>query len=160
MKIVSLGRGCGTILASFAFASCALIVFVAPMSAALGGDISSVQQDGARMKGTVRMTQKQAFSVHEIQGSAGMVVREYASPEGKVFGLAWQGSGHPDMSQLLGTYFGQYERAIQNKRIGRGPILVQQSGLVVQTGGHARWFTGKAYVPSMVPGGVTQDQIK
>ena len=159
MKSRNLSKGHVALLAFSAVCFLLILAFVTPAFAALGGDIGSVEQDRAHLQGTVRTTQKQAFSVHEIQGASGMVVREYASPEGKVFGLAWQGSGHPDMSQLLGTYFEQYERAIQNKRPGRGPLVVRQSGLVVQMGGHARFSTGRAYVPGMVPDGVMLDQI-
>jgi Protein of unknown function (DUF2844) len=111
--------------------------------AALGGDIASVQADQVRMQGSVRMSSATGYTVQEIQGSNGIVVREYVSRAGKVFGVAWQGPWPPDLRQLLGSYFEQYEQAIKAQRaarIGRRPLLINQPGLVVGMGGHPRSF--------------------
>jgi hypothetical protein len=130
-----------------------------PAWAVLGGDAGSVQRDQLALHGSLRVTNKQSYAVHEIQTTSNMTVREYVSA-GKVFGVVWQGAGHPDMRQLLGSYFEQYERAIQNKRPGRGPLTVQQPGLVVQSAGHARSFVGRAYVPDMLPSDVRAEDIR
>jgi hypothetical protein len=137
-----------------------LLAVCLPVSASLGGDVSSVQADQARMKGSVRLTQRAAYAVHEIQAASGAVVREYVSPEGKVFAVAWQGSGHPDMRQLLGSFFEQFQRAVQTKSSRRAPVLVHESGLVVEIGGVPRRFAGRAYVPQMVPQGVSIDNLR
>jgi hypothetical protein len=39
-------------------------------------------------------------------------------------------------------------------------LNIQEPGLVVQSSGHARGFFGRAYVPGMLPPGVTPDQIR
>jgi hypothetical protein len=104
-----------------------------------------------------------SYTVHEIQGTAGTVVREYVSSEGKVFGIAWQGPWVPDMRQLLGSYFDQYAQANQTQkgaRMRRGPVLINEPGLVVQIGGHPRAFAGRAYVPEMLPSGVRAESIQ
>jgi Protein of unknown function (DUF2844) len=140
---------------------------VVPARAALGGDISSVQADQLHMRGSLRSTVTASYTVHEIQSSAGTVVREYVSSvgksTGKVFGIAWQGPWPPDMSQLLGGYFEQYAQAVNAQgavRMGRRPWVVAQPGLVVQIGGHPRAFSGKAYVPEMLPTGVGTEEIQ
>ena len=143
----------------------AALVFALSVSAfaALGGDATSVQVDQARMKGSLRSVQKESYAVHEITTSTGTLVREYVSPAGKVFGVAWQGAFVPDLQQLLGTYFEQYSQAAKEQRanhVGRRPLYIQKSGLVVQTGGHMRSYVGRAYVPEMLPQGVTADAIR
>lgn len=134
-----------------------------PASAALGGDVNSVQEDQAQMKGSVKIRPGAAYAVHEITTSARTVVREYVSPEGKVFGVAWQGPFMPDLHQLLGTHFEQYLAAVQanrDVRARRRPLNIQEPGLVVQTSGHVRAYFGRAYVPEMVPQGVSAETIR
>ena len=131
--------------------------------ASLGGDTASVQADQIHLQGRRTMKAAGSYTVHEIQGTAGTVVREYVSPEGKVFGVAWQGPWMPDMRQLLGTYFDQFAHASQppkGARIRRGPVLIDEPGLVVQIGGHPRAFMGRAYVPDMLPSGVRAENIQ
>jgi Protein of unknown function (DUF2844) len=134
-----------------------------PALAALGGDVASVHEDQARMKGTLKSTQAAAYTVHEIKGAAGTVVREYVSPDGAVFGVAWQGPAMPNLQQILGSYFQTFSDAAQAQRAarrGRGPLYVQQPGLVVESTGHARTFAGRAYDPGKLPQGVTANDIR
>ena len=134
-----------------------------PAFAGLGQDVSSVPADQVQMKGTLRSTQTQAYTVHEIRAATGTVVREFVSPSGKVFAVAWQGPWPPNMRQILATYFEQYQRAAQaqmNSRPGRRPLLLEQPGLVVQSGGHMRSFAGRAYVPDMLPSEVSAEAIR
>jgi len=146
-------------------AAVSILVFTLSCTAfaALGGDATSVQLDQSQMKGSLHSAQKATYAVHEITAPTGTVVREYVSPTGKVFGVAWQGPFVPDLQQLLGTYFDQYSKAAKSAKqahVGRQPLFIQQPGLVVQTGGHMRSYTGRAYVPEMLPQGVIADAIR
>jgi hypothetical protein len=127
--------------------------------AALGGDVATVVADQAHINGKLVVSQTQKYTVHEIQAPSGTVVREFASPAGTVFGVAWSGPTMPDLRQVLGPYFDQYVGAAA-KRTRRGPVLIEQPGLIVQSGGHMRAFVGKAYVPQAVPQGVAIDEIR
>lgn len=103
------------------------------------------------------------YTVHEIRLPGGTRVREYVSVGGTVFGLAWQGPFRPDLQQLLGPYFDQFQKAAQvakSKRAGRGPLLVDTPGLVVHMGGHPRAFVGRAYVPGLLPSDFSVDEIQ
>jgi hypothetical protein len=143
--------------------SVTVLMIAAPAFAALGDDASSVQTDVAHMQGSLRITQSQAFTVHEIAAATGTTVREYASPSGKIFAVAWEGPWLPNMRQLLSSYFTQYEQALQSGapgRAGRKPVLIEQPGLVVQSGGHMRSFSGRAYIPQMMPQGVRAEEIR
>jgi hypothetical protein len=115
------------------------------------------------MQGSRRTMVAKSYTVHEIQVATGTVVREFVSPEGKVFGVAWEGPWPPDMRQVLGSYFDQFVQAARSRggaRMGRRPLVINQPGLVVQTGGHMRAFAGRAYVPEMLPSGVGAENIQ
>jgi hypothetical protein len=140
-----------------------MLMLPIPALAALGGDVTSVHEDQAQMKGSLSTTQSAAYTVHEIKASAGTVVKEYASPAGKVFAITWHGQFIPSMQQLLGSYYQQFADAAAAQReshAGRRALNVQQPGLVVQNGGHMRSYFGRAYIPEMLPQGVTKDEIQ
>jgi len=129
------------------------------VQAALGEPVASVETDRLQVGGTVRLLASAAYTVHELQAPSGTVVREYVSPAGIVFGVAWQGPSMPDLRQVLGTYFDRYVQAA-SKRNARGPVAIEQPGLSVQSGGHMRAFVGRAYIPEALPAGVTPDTIR
>jgi len=145
--------------------SIALLMLTLPLPAlaALGGDVASVHEDQAQMKGTLKTTEATNYTLHEIKGAAGTVVREYVSPSGDVFGVAWRGPAIPNLQQILGSYFQTFSDAAQAQRAarrGRGPIYIQQPGLIVESTGHARAFSGRAYDPGKLPQGVTANDIR
>jgi Protein of unknown function (DUF2844) len=148
---------------SLAALSLAVLVCVAPASASLGGDAASVQADQIRLQGSLQETAGQGYTVEEIKSASGTLVREYFSPQGRVFGIVWQGQWPPDMRQLLGSYFDQYKQAASAQsasRVGRKPLTIRQPGLVVQISGHPRSFSGRAYSPDQLPASVTAEAIR
>lgn len=139
------------------------LFFLQPASAALGGDLASVQADGAHMKGTVRSSQASAYTLHEIDAPHHVIVREYISPQGKVFGVAWSGQSRPDLRQVLGDYFEQFsqaEAAQKSAQRGRRPLVIKQTGLVVEMSGHMRAFSGRAYIPDGLPDNVGPGEVQ
>jgi hypothetical protein len=140
-----------------------LLALPFPAYASLGGSADSIEADRAAMKGQVQARQDAAFSVHEIQGTHGMVVREYVSPDGIVFAVAWQGPFAPDLQQLLGSYFDMYVAGVKEQKasyVGRRPLNLQLPGLVVQRWGHLRAESGRAYIPEKVPLGVKVEGLR
>ncbi len=135
-------------------------------SAALGGNVDSVQADQARMKAARAVQSHANYSVQEITTPYGTVVREYVSPSGTVFGVAWRGPFLPNLQQLLGTYYGEFAQAAQQarqtepRRSRNAPLTVQQPDLVMFSGGHTRAYAGHAYVPGMIPPGVDAQEIR
>src|SRR5580704_12348400 len=99
------GKPPGSVKSRVRVTGTVLVILVAalPVWGALGGDVSSVQTDQLHMQGTRQMA------------ATGTVVREYASPTGTVFAVAWQGPWLPDMRQLLGSYFEQYAQAAKTQ---------------------------------------------
>ena len=132
-------------------------------AASLGGTTTTVETDRARMQAKLQMTKKPSYMVHELRAPNSVVVREFVSPTGLVFGVAWQGPSRPDLQQLLGAYFEHFTQAAKAQKeqhTGRRMLLVQEPGLVVESGGHARAFYRRAYVPQMLPVGVQPEEIQ
>jgi len=145
--------------AALVTASALVLAASAPAQAALGEDVATVTTDQVRISGKLTVSRTQKYTVHAIEAPSGTVVREFASPAGMVFAVAWSGPTMPDLRQVLGSYFDQYVQAAA-QRGRRGPVLIEQPGLVVQSGGHMRAFSGRAYVPVAVPPGVTVEDIR
>lgn len=130
--------------------------------AALGEPVSSVGADRRALSATRRhSTTRSSFSVEELVSNAN-VVREYVSPSGIVFGIAWNGLSHPDLTLLLGSYASEYRDAARKaKRAGAHRSRTVRTGrVVVETWGHMRNLQGRAYAPGLLPSGVTADEIK
>ena len=82
-----------------------------PAFASLGGNVDSVQSDGVHMKSAVRVTPSQGYAIHEMQ-SPGTVLREFVGADGRVFAVSWHGPSNPDLRQVLGSYYANYEQGI------------------------------------------------
>ncbi|MGH9499674.1 MAG: DUF2844 domain-containing protein [Terriglobales bacterium] len=140
-----------------------IIGLTLPAFAALGGDVTSIHADQAHMKASIKTTEAQRYTLHEIKTPTGNIVREFASADGRVFAVAWRGASMPPLQQILGTYFPQFSAQAQAHHaahVGRGPLNIQLPGLVVQSTGHPRGYFGRAYVPGMLPPGVTANDIR
>jgi hypothetical protein len=146
-----------------------MIAFGSSAFAALGGDESSVQNDGVQMKAAkppAVLQTTQNYTVHEITTPYRTVVREYVSPAGKVFGVAWRGPFMPSLQQIFGSYYQEFAQASTAARDAQvmhsrgAPVRIDQPDLVVRSGGHVRAYVGWAYVPSLVPQGVDPESIK
>ena len=103
------------------------------------------------------------YSVGETTLAYGTVVHEYAS-QGVVFAIVWHGPQVPPLNTLLGGYFPAYLQGLAAAHAaqggGYGPAIVQQTELVVHTGGHMGAFIGRAYLPQSIPQGMTADDLQ
>jgi hypothetical protein len=134
--------------------SACMLGFPCSASASLGRDVASVQIDQVRMRGDVHVVEAAHHTVHEIRVPGGTRIREFVSPSGRVFGIAWQGPFRPDLQQLLGDYFHEFQEAAaaaKSRSSGRGPLRIATPELVVHMGGHLRAFFGRAYAPGLLP---------
>jgi len=138
----------------------AVILGAFPLWAALGEPEQSVQTDRERMAGQVRRTTFASYTLHEISTPDGRTVREYVTPGGTVFGVAWEGSTLPDLSLLLGSYFPLFQQAAASPTRRHGPLVLQVGSLVVVSTGRQRAFRGHAYVTDLIPANVSKDVIQ
>ncbi|HYS11127.1 MAG TPA: DUF2844 domain-containing protein [Myxococcales bacterium] len=129
--------------------------------ATLGGNLTTVKTDQSRMKASLQVSSGDQYAVHEMKAATGTTVREYATPDGKIFAVAWQGPWRPDMRQLLGEYFTDYQEAAKGKRTGHsGPLASATDRVVIESSGRPRAFRGRAWVPDLVPAGVDPAEIR
>jgi len=143
-------------------ASIALVMLALPICgwATLGESSVSTETDRASMNASLRILPASNYSIHEIQAPSGLTVREYVSLSGTVFAIGWQGPVMPDLRQTLGSYFDRYTASAARKHAGNRHIDVRESDLVVQSNGHMRSFSGRAYLPQLLPQGVTVEEIR
>jgi Protein of unknown function (DUF2844) len=129
--------------------------------AALGEQAETITADRQALQAVHRATTShKGYTVEEIVADA-TTVREYVSPSGVVFGIAWNGYVHPDLTQLLGTYWGEYSAARQKavRKFGIKRLRLATDTIVVEKWGHMRNLQGRAYLPGLVPAGVSVDEI-
>lgn len=154
---------------------CAVAGATQPAQAALGGSPMPTPSDAttstlapiahaqSSAQGASGASAAASYTVRSTTYSSGTRVREYVGADGNVFGIAWDGPRMPDLQTLLGNYFPQYAsgvQALKAMRPGRGPVAVEQSDLVVHSGGHMGSFFGQAWLPSALPAGTTGNDIK
>jgi hypothetical protein len=134
----------------------------APAWASLGGTADSVEADRRALSAVRRATVERAgYTVHEFEVGATRV-REYLSPAGVVFGVAWGGLTHPDLDTLLGSHAAAWREADREapRLPGRRHRTVATRNLVVEKWGHMRNLRGRAYDPALLPPGVSADEIR
>lgn len=139
---------------------------VRPAYAGLGATVASVEPDRASMKGQLRSRSGAGYSVEEITGASGTVVREYVSPAGVVFAVSWYGPSMPNLQQAFGGYFTQFKAAVQARRAqqpalrGHNRLEIHTPSLVVHAMGHMRQFFGVAYLPALMPTNVSVSDLR
>jgi hypothetical protein len=156
-----MGRRCAKRVLLF-FAVSTALPWAAPVRASLGGNEASVMADGAQLRGAVNSVAQLYFDTLEISAETGMRVREYLGRDGVVFAVTWSGPAVPDLRQLLGAHFDEYTAALARlDHPGlRRSVRVASSGLIVETDGHMRAYSGRARLPALVPAGVSPDELR
>ena len=133
-----------------------------PAQATLGRAADSVVADQKALSATRRAVKRHDnYTIQELNSDS-TAVREYVSPSGVVFGIAWNGLVHPDLTQLLGFYAKEYDEArrLAARKPGRRSMQVKTNRVIVEKWGHMRNLQGRAYVPALLPSGVTVDEIR
>ena len=131
-----------------------------PSFATLGDMKSSVDTDAQILDGTSTNEIKYPlYSVKQIDAEE-LSIKEFVANSGVVFAIVWKGSHHPDFKQILGTNYAEFQSAMKNaKKIpGRAPISAGDK-VHAEMGGHMRALQGKVYVSSLIPAGVSLDEI-
>jgi hypothetical protein len=126
--------------------------------AALGGDLRSVSADRETMQGRLQSTPLEQYELHQITTGGGTVIHEYMTLQGKVFAVTWRGPFPPNLQQLFGSYYKQFEEAVPaatQLRISHRMLRIAQPDFAVQEFARMRFYQGKACVPSLVPPGVS-----
>jgi len=131
-----------------------------PARAALGGTADSVESDRVSMKGLTRPVPTEALSKQELQLPSGTVVTEYLGSNGLVYAVTWHGPTLPDLQLILGNYFANLKAAARQPAVRRRLVRVNSPDIVIESSGKMRAFAGRAWVPTMLPSGVTAADIQ
>ena len=94
--------------------------------AALGGSSASIETDRVAMNGLTRPAATGALQKQELQLPTGTVVTEYLTAKGAVYAVSWRGPAMPNLRQLLGNYFVNYQGAAQTAASKAGRQLSLQ----------------------------------
>ncbi len=130
--------------------------------AGLGDRAETIKNDERALRASrINADVFQKYSVQEMVSDS-THIKEYISNDGIIFALTWKGLDHPDLSVLLGKYAKGYEKSLKEKKREKGKRhqKVAKEDLVVQKWGHMRNLQGRAYDPSLIPAGVSIDEIK
>lgn len=139
----------------------ALVALPVVAQATLGEPAASVPSDSVRLKASVRvMGTGAAYTVHELTLPTGTIVREFLNSAGTVFAVSWRGPFQPDLQPLLGSYFSTYANAPRSAGANRSHLAIDESNLVVRAGGHPRAFVGLAYLPRLLPQGLSASELQ
>jgi hypothetical protein len=140
----------------------AVLAQAGPGQAALGEPVDSIA-GGQKALSAVQpfLTVRNGYTVQEVRSDA-VVVREYISPAGIVFAVAWNGLIHPDLTPLLGSHAGAYEEALRQtpSKPGSRHLQVKADQIIVEKWGQMRNLQGRAYIPALLPPGVSADEIE
>ena len=151
-----------TLLIGLGLAVLFLAAAAGPVQAALGESVDSVASDQTALAAKrVSKTVRNGYTVQELRSDS-VTLREYVAPTGIIFAIAWNGLIHPDLTSLLGSYAGEYRTALQHalRQHGSRHRKVETDQIVVEKWGQMRNLQGRAYVPALIPSGVSIDEIK
>ncbi len=130
--------------------------------ATLGKSAQSVALDRKAFSAVQRksITHK-GYTIQEFEAKAD-IVREYVSPSGVVFAVAWGGLSHPDLTSLLGCCDDACRQVLAqgSRKHGGCNFQVKANKVVVEKWDHTKSVQGRAYVPALIPSGVSVDEIR
>ena len=139
-----------------------LVLFV-PMQgmAALGAPVDAIASD-VKAQHAVAGASKSlaAYGVQQMTLPSSTVVTQYISPAGVVFAVRWEGPRPPDLSQMMGTYFAEYQAVASRPHRRATRSHVETANIVYDSAGHMGHLQGIAYLPALLPSGVTVLDLK
>lgn len=132
-----------------------------PAFAALGAPSATVEQDREKLNAAHRTEPRAGYTVHILEGP-GTTVRQYASPAGIIFGLAWNHqTGLLDLQGLFGPYYAEYAQALADQSPPhRRAHRMTTDHLVIERGGRMGAVWGRAWVLPLLPPGISEDHIQ
>jgi Protein of unknown function (DUF2844) len=131
-----------------------------PARAALGGTADTIESDRVSMKALTRPVPTAALRKQELQLPSGTVVTEYLGSNSLVYAVTWHGPTLPNLQLILGSYFANLQAAAGKPAVRRRLVRLNRPDIVIESSGKMRAFAGRAWVPTMLPSGVTAADIQ
>ena len=137
-----------------------LLCAAGPAEAALGGGVGTVEADRAHFSASVISTTYGTYATYALTLPNGGKINEYAA-QGVVFALTWRTPGRPDLVQLLGSHFADFQAGFPppTRGIRRAPPTIDKSDLVIRSRGHPGAFRGEALLPALAPAGFSLSDL-
>lgn len=128
--------------------------------AALGGGTGTVEADRSHFSASMTSTTNGTYTTYALTLPNGGKISEYATG-GIVFALSWRTPGRPDLVQLLGSHFADFQAAFPapTRGIRRAPPTIDKSDLVIRSRGHPGAFRGQALLPALAPAGFSLSDL-
>lgn len=136
---------------------------VTPCYASLGAGPTDFGPSSARQARAMAGTRgaSTSYTVNQTTLASGTTVREYVAPNGVVFAVSWSGPFLPDLRALLGQHFDTMtEESGRHPKAGHSQLLVKRADLTIESTGHMRAYSGRAWIASRMPAGVTPEEIE
>jgi hypothetical protein len=126
--------------------------------AQLGATINSSGNSDA----IINQTQGSKLGYRETTDTNGIVVHQYVDSGGTVYAVTWRGPAMPDVQSLLGTYFQRFKDGASASAgtAGLHASRVADGDLVVESQMRLREFSGRAWLVSALPAGVSTADIQ
>lgn len=145
--------------------ACSLVLASTAAMATLGESATTVEADRARLQGERRVVQATAtrLQTHVITQADGSTIKEFVTPDGVVFAVAWSTRFKPRLETLLGAHATRYASAARAAMVTPGirhGVTLSSGDLVVQASAHLNAHVGLAYLRSLVPDGVHIDELR
>lgn len=101
----------------------------------------------------------QTLNVYQVTAASGSRIKEYVNENNIVVAVSWQGPSLPNLQQLLGPYFQTFANRSTEHSTSHRSAELHTDDLVVQSHGQMRNFSGRAYLPKLLPPQFNLDQI-
>lgn len=159
-----------------------LIILATPWSAmaTLGGTRDTIATDATKLtsrnsSGTqnrampairnITPADETRFQVRSFLTEDGTEVHEYISHMQLVFAVTWSGPSAPDLAQLLGDSYAAFDQQGEQQEKDpmysiRSSVNVDTDKLKIYSGGRSPNFHGRAYLPALLPPGVSMNDLR
>lgn len=140
----------------------AMVLALAAATPALAQLGSTGPAGSASQGAVVNQAQGGLILFHESTDANGIVVRQYVDSSGRVYAVSWRGPAMPNVQALLGTYFAAFREGASASigAAGLHTARVAQGDLVVENRVRLREFSGRAWLVSALPPGVSTTDIQ
>ncbi|RQH07752.1 DUF2844 domain-containing protein [Paraburkholderia dinghuensis] len=97
--------------------------------------------------------------------AGGTTINEYIAPTNdEIFAYSWEGPTMPNLQTLLGRHYASYRSGAAAALAAQPGNLhnarVNQTGVIVETGGQMRSYVGRAWLPAALPAGVNEGDLR
>lgn len=138
--------------------SAVLAMYALPSWAELGG---AAAKDAVQIQAQSSVVVAEpTLNVFQAKLPSGTQIKEYTNAEGVVVGVSWQGPTLPDLKQLLGAHFDAFANRTTTTAGNHRNAEFHNDDVVVQSHGQLRAFSGRAYLPKLLPAGFNINQIQ